>query len=201
MATTSRPFTKRSSDGLGLVEPQWRRDVCPRRGPAAFAELGDEDAGQGEQRLPRRALAARWLIPRPFTQCYSWNQDAGSWVGPKDTPTEIGERGLGPKPTPQRDHQQRSNPIARQHRHDDRCLRTAGTRPAVFFMGASDFVAHNVTGVADIAMIATTATYDYVPRLLEALDYPATVVPEHWDNFEAIRRRWRRTTANASTRW
>jgi L-ascorbate metabolism protein UlaG (beta-lactamase superfamily) len=60
--------------------------------------------------------------------------------------------------------------------------------PAVFFMGASDFAERNVTGLTpDIAMIAmasSTATYEYVPRLLEALDYPEIVVPVHWDNFE-----------------
>lgn len=61
--------------------------------------------------------------------------------------------------------------------------------PSVFFMGASDFVARNLAGLApDVAMIAvpaTDATYAYVPRLLAALDWPATVVPVHWDDFEA----------------
>jgi L-ascorbate metabolism protein UlaG (beta-lactamase superfamily) len=60
--------------------------------------------------------------------------------------------------------------------------------PSVFVMGASDFAARNLTGLApDVAMIAvpsTDSTHDYVPRLLEALDRPATVVPVHWDNFE-----------------
>ncbi|MEE6259395.1 MBL fold metallo-hydrolase [Plantactinospora sonchi] len=60
--------------------------------------------------------------------------------------------------------------------------------PRVFFMGASDFVARNVAGLApDIAMIAmasSDATHEYVPRLLEALDHPSIVVPVHWDNFE-----------------
>ena len=60
--------------------------------------------------------------------------------------------------------------------------------PSVFFMGASDFAARNLTGLApDVAMIAvpsTDSTHDYVPRLLTALDRPATVVPVHWDNFE-----------------
>ncbi|MEJ3746750.1 MBL fold metallo-hydrolase [Actinomycetes bacterium KLBMP 9797] len=61
--------------------------------------------------------------------------------------------------------------------------------PSVFFMGASDFVAGNLAGLApDVAMVAvpaTDATYAYVPRLLAALDWPATVVPVHWDDFEA----------------
>lgn len=60
--------------------------------------------------------------------------------------------------------------------------------PSVFFMGASDFAERNLAGLApDVAMIAvpsTDATHDYVPRLLDALDRPATVVPVHWENFE-----------------
>lgn len=60
--------------------------------------------------------------------------------------------------------------------------------PSVFIMGASDFVERNLAGLTpDVAMIAvpnTDATYDYVPRLLAALDRPGTVVPVHWDNFE-----------------
>ncbi|HEX5540887.1 MAG TPA: MBL fold metallo-hydrolase [Micromonospora sp.] len=60
--------------------------------------------------------------------------------------------------------------------------------PAVFFMGASDFVERNLAGLSpDVAMIAlqsSTATHDYVPRLMAALDYPKIVVPVHWDNFE-----------------
>ncbi|MEV0726327.1 MBL fold metallo-hydrolase [Micromonospora purpureochromogenes] len=60
--------------------------------------------------------------------------------------------------------------------------------PAVFFMGASDFAERNLIGLApDVAMVAlpsTTATADYVPRLMAALDHPKVVVPVHWDNFE-----------------
>jgi L-ascorbate metabolism protein UlaG (beta-lactamase superfamily) len=60
--------------------------------------------------------------------------------------------------------------------------------PSVFFMGASDFVARDLVGLApDVAMIAVPATdvvHDYVPRLLSALDRPSTVVPVHWDDFE-----------------
>jgi L-ascorbate metabolism protein UlaG (beta-lactamase superfamily) len=58
----------------------------------------------------------------------------------------------------------------------------------VFFMGASDFVERNLAGLApDVAMIAvpaTDVTPAYVPRLMAALDWPATVVPVHWDDFE-----------------
>ncbi|MDG4749643.1 MBL fold metallo-hydrolase [Micromonospora sp. WMMD718] len=60
--------------------------------------------------------------------------------------------------------------------------------PAVFFMGASDFDERKLSGLApDVAMVAsaaTTATADYVPRLMAALDRPKVVVPVHWDNFE-----------------
>ncbi|MFI0791430.1 MBL fold metallo-hydrolase [Micromonospora rubida] len=60
--------------------------------------------------------------------------------------------------------------------------------PTVFFMGASDFVERDLTGLApDVAMVAlqsSTATADYVPRLMAALDHPKVVVPVHWDNFE-----------------
>jgi len=51
-------------------------------------------------------------------------------------------------------------------------------------MGASDFVARNVSGmrpdIAMVAMASSTATHDYVPRLLEALGRTAVVVPVHW---------------------
>ncbi|MER7442333.1 MBL fold metallo-hydrolase [Micromonospora avicenniae] len=66
-------------------------------------------------------------------------------------------------------------------------LRVAGG-PTVFFMGASDFVARNLAGIApDVAMVAlnsTTVTADYVSRLMAALDHPEVVVPVHFDNFE-----------------
>lgn len=39
--------------------------------------------------------------------------------------------------------------------------------------------------VAMIAVRATDTTHAYVPRLLAALDWPATVVPVHWDDFQA----------------
>ncbi|WP_405113103.1 MBL fold metallo-hydrolase [Micromonospora sp. NBC_01405] len=66
-------------------------------------------------------------------------------------------------------------------------VRIAGG-PAVFFMGASDFVERDLAGLApDVAMVAlqsSTATADYVARLMAALDHPKIVVPVHWDNFE-----------------
>ncbi|GAB3977490.1 MBL fold metallo-hydrolase [Plantactinospora veratri] len=69
---------------------------------------------------------------------------------------------------------------------------TVRNGPAVFFMGASDFVERNVAGlrpdIAMVAMAASDATHEYLPRLLAALDYPETVVPVHWDNFETALR-------------
>ncbi|MDA0566316.1 MBL fold metallo-hydrolase [Streptomonospora sp. S1-112] len=60
--------------------------------------------------------------------------------------------------------------------------------PAIFFMGASDFAERAVAGLdPDVAMVAlpsSSATHDYVPRLIRALGKPATVVPVHWDDFE-----------------
>ncbi|MBX9389635.1 MBL fold metallo-hydrolase [Streptomonospora nanhaiensis] len=60
--------------------------------------------------------------------------------------------------------------------------------PSIFFMGASDFAERSVAGLTpDVAMIAlpsSSATHDYVPRLIRALGKPPTVVPVHWDDFE-----------------
>lgn len=65
---------------------------------------------------------------------------------------------------------------------------TVNGGPSVLFMGASDFVQRNLTGLTpDVAMIpvpSSRSTHQYVPRLLQALDQPRTVVPVHWDNFE-----------------
>ncbi|MFC6015192.1 MBL fold metallo-hydrolase [Plantactinospora solaniradicis] len=69
---------------------------------------------------------------------------------------------------------------------------TVKNGPAVFFMGGSDFVERNVSGLApDVAMIAmasSDATHEYIPRLIDALDRPEIVVPVHWDNFETALR-------------
>ncbi|MFF3286872.1 MBL fold metallo-hydrolase [Streptomyces sp. NPDC003023] len=60
--------------------------------------------------------------------------------------------------------------------------------PSMFLMGASDFEERAADGLRpDILMAATPssrATHRYLPRLLEALGRPSTVVPVHWDNFE-----------------
>ncbi|EPH46153.1 MBL fold metallo-hydrolase [Streptomyces aurantiacus] len=60
--------------------------------------------------------------------------------------------------------------------------------PSALFMGASNFDERAFRGLApDIAMVAVAssrATYQYVPRLLDALGRPGVVVPVHWDDFE-----------------
>ncbi|GGS20499.1 hypothetical protein GCM10010252_69760 [Streptomyces aureoverticillatus] len=60
--------------------------------------------------------------------------------------------------------------------------------PSALFMGAGNFDERAFRGLApDIAMVAVAsskATYQYVPRLLEALGRPGVVVPVHWDDFE-----------------
>ncbi|MFF2815940.1 MBL fold metallo-hydrolase [Kitasatospora cineracea] len=64
-----------------------------------------------------------------------------------------------------------------------------GDGPSTLLTGASDFVEHTYAGLRpDVAMIAVESTarttHRYVPRLLQALDLPRTVVPVHWDDFE-----------------
>lgn len=65
---------------------------------------------------------------------------------------------------------------------------TVKNGPSVFFMGGSDFVERNVTGlspdVAMIAMQASDSTHAYAERIITALGRPSVVVPVHWDNFE-----------------
>ena len=60
--------------------------------------------------------------------------------------------------------------------------------PKVFLMGASDVDESQLDGLnpdlAGIAVPSTDATHDYVPRVVESLGRPRTVVPVHWDNFE-----------------
>ena len=61
--------------------------------------------------------------------------------------------------------------------------------PSVYFSGASDFDDQVLDGidpdVATIAVASNDLVHDYVPRLLEALGRPRTVVPVHWDDFES----------------
>ncbi len=65
---------------------------------------------------------------------------------------------------------------------------TVSGGPSMFLMGASDFARRDADGLRpDILMAAvpaSTATHRYLPRLLDTLGSPSTVVPVHWDNFE-----------------
>lgn len=57
------------------------------------------------------------------------------------------------------------------------------------FLGASDFTEEGLAGlepdVAAIPVPSSDATWQYLPRLLDALGRPRTVVPVHWDDFES----------------
>jgi L-ascorbate metabolism protein UlaG (beta-lactamase superfamily) len=63
--------------------------------------------------------------------------------------------------------------------------------PQVYFSGASDLDDQVLDGiepdVATIAVPSNDLVHEYVPRLLEALGRPRTVVPVHWDDFESPR--------------
>ena len=61
--------------------------------------------------------------------------------------------------------------------------------PHVYVSGASDVDEQALSGVeADVAIFAVPSndtTWEYVPRLLEALGRPRVVIPVHWDDFES----------------
>ncbi len=61
--------------------------------------------------------------------------------------------------------------------------------PQVYVSGASDVDEQALSVVAaDVAIFAVPsndATWEYVPRLLEALARPRLVIPVHWDDFES----------------
>lgn len=61
--------------------------------------------------------------------------------------------------------------------------------PRAYLSGASDADVRALSDlrpdVAAVPVAATDATHDYLPRLLEALDRPRTVVAVHWDDFDA----------------
>jgi L-ascorbate metabolism protein UlaG (beta-lactamase superfamily) len=65
---------------------------------------------------------------------------------------------------------------------------TVAGGPSFFLMGASDFDERSAAGLRpDVLMAATPSTrstHRYLPRLLDTLGHPGTVVPVHWDNFE-----------------
>ena len=61
--------------------------------------------------------------------------------------------------------------------------------PRAYLSGASDADVRALSDlrpdVAAVPVAAADATHDYLPRLLEALDRPRTVVAVHWDDFDA----------------
>ncbi|MFD8483643.1 MBL fold metallo-hydrolase [Kitasatospora sp. NPDC059673] len=64
-----------------------------------------------------------------------------------------------------------------------------GDGPSTLLTGAADFSEQHYAGLKpDIAMLSVESTahsvHRYVPRLLKTLDYPRTVIPVHWDDFE-----------------
>ncbi len=67
------------------------------------------------------------------------------------------------------------------------CLDLPGG-PRCLFLGASDFAEADLAGLApDVVTVpvpSSDTTWRYLPRLLDTLDRPRTVVPVHWDNFE-----------------
>jgi L-ascorbate metabolism protein UlaG (beta-lactamase superfamily) len=65
-------------------------------------------------------------------------------------------------------------------------LRLAGKQ--IFIMGSMNFIEKEVQGLhPDIAIIASGVSrnenYDYAGRLIRALNYPAIVLPTHWDSY------------------
>ncbi|CAN7560121.1 MBL fold metallo-hydrolase [Terrabacter sp. LjRoot27] len=61
--------------------------------------------------------------------------------------------------------------------------------PRAYLSGASDADVRALSDlrpdVAAVPVAAADATHDYLPRLLETLDRPRTVVAVHWDDFDA----------------
>lgn len=58
----------------------------------------------------------------------------------------------------------------------------------MFAMGTANFIERAISGLQpDLALLAVanyTQTYQYVPRLMAALNNPGIVLPTHWDNWE-----------------
>ena len=58
----------------------------------------------------------------------------------------------------------------------------------IFAMGTANYIERALSGLQpDLALLAVanyTQTYQYVPRLMAALNNPGIVLPTHWDNWE-----------------
>ncbi|MBV9324795.1 MAG: MBL fold metallo-hydrolase [Chloroflexi bacterium] len=60
---------------------------------------------------------------------------------------------------------------------------------AILLMSTGNFVERELSGLhPDVAILGATSTYtqthQYNARLLKALNYPAVILPTHWDNWE-----------------
>ena len=66
---------------------------------------------------------------------------------------------------------------------------TVGGKFSIFLMSSANYNERAIAGLKpDVALIATifaNQIHDFSPRLLRALNYPKTLLPTHWDNFEA----------------
>jgi len=65
---------------------------------------------------------------------------------------------------------------------------TIGGKYRIFLMSTANFVERAIAGLKpDVALVASifaNQIHDFTPRLLRALNYPKTILPTHWDNFE-----------------
>ena len=67
-------------------------------------------------------------------------------------------------------------------------LITIGGRFRIFLMSTANYYERAIVGLKpDVALVASifaNQIHEFTPRLLKALNYPALVLPTHWDNFE-----------------
>ncbi len=67
-------------------------------------------------------------------------------------------------------------------------LITIGGRYRIFLMSTANYNERAIAGLKpDVALVASifaNQIHDFTPRLLKALNYPKTLLPTHWDNFE-----------------
>ena len=68
-------------------------------------------------------------------------------------------------------------------------LLTIGDKYRIFLMSSGNYVERAIAGLRpDVALVAplfSNNTHAFTPRLLKALNYPKTILPTHWDHFEA----------------
>src|SRR5437016_5375794 len=68
-------------------------------------------------------------------------------------------------------------------------LLTIGDKYRIFLMSSGNYIERAIAGLKpDVALVAplfSNNTHAFTPRLLKALNYPRTILPTHWDHFEA----------------